>query len=228
MDFTNNYLYLLALRINTKTKKALDYIRSSFRFYSNPAFKKADLALLKAYIGVNAYALSRLYLEEKGESTIYAYGETPIMTLERICKRCRLASSDTIFELGCGRGRACFWLALVLKAKVIGIDFVPEFIEKAEKVRKEENLKRLQFLSEDFLDSNLSQATVIYLHGSCMKDEDIERLNQKLVQLKSGLKVITVSFSMQEYDRGDHWDVHDVFQENFSWGSTDVYLQILK
>lgn len=226
MDSSNNILYLAFLRFKTFIKNSIDFIQTVFKFYPNSQFRKADLALLRSYIGANPYMFSRRYLEDLGESNVYAYGETPLNSLQKIVNTCELTENDCIFELGCGRGRTCFWLALVFKAKkVVGIDFVPEFIEKAKAVN---DLKNLQFLCEDFLKSDLSQATVIYLHGSCMKDEDIEKLNRKLIRLKPGLKVITTSFSMQDYDEGDHWEMIKIFNGEFTWGSADVYLQILK
>lgn len=224
MDSSLSFPHLLLLRFKTAIKGFIDFIRS-LKFYKNPEFRKADLALLGAYFGANPYKLSRKFLQSKGEKIIYAYGETPLTTLEKITNICGLTKDDTIFELGCGRGRTCFWLAHILRAKVIGIDFVPTFIEKANAVNQAQNL---QFLCEDFLKSDLSKATVVYLHGSCMPDEDIEKLNRKLIRLRKGLKVITVSFSMSDYDSADHWEEQKVFVADFSWGSTEVYFQILK
>lgn len=227
MDFSNSLPYLLALRFKTFLKSSFDFIQSSYCFYSNDEFRNADLKLLSAYYGVNPYRLSLKFLKERGASTVYAYGETPLMTLDRIVQECGLTASDTIFELGCGRGRACFWLSCILKAKVVGIDYVPEFIEKAEKVKNQEKLKGLKFLCEDFLKSKLKGATVIYLHGSCMEDRDIECLNEKLIKLPKGLKVITVSFNMSDYDDGKYWKQQKVFTESFSWGQAEVFLQTL-
>lgn len=226
MDSSNNILYLACLRFKTFLKNSSDFIQTVFKFYPNAQFRKVDLALLRSYVGSNPYVFSRRYLENLGESNIYAYGETPISSLQKIIETCELSQDDCIFELGCGRGRTCFWLTHILKArKVVGIDFVPEFIEKANAVNE---VPSLQFLCEDFLKSDLSQSSVIYLHGSCMKDEDIVKLNQKLIQLKPGLKVITTSFSMAEYDENDAWEVMKVFNGEFSWGPAEVYLQILK
>lgn len=224
MDSSSNILYLCYLRFKTFLKNSFDFFLTVCKFYPNTKFRNADLALLRSYIGANPYVFSRRFLEELGESNVYAYGETPLNSLEKIVKTCELSQDDCIYELGCGRGRTCLWLLLVFKAKkVVGIDFVPEFIEKAKAINTE-----VEFLCEDFLKSDLTAATVIYLHGSCMKDEDIVKLNQKLIRLKPGLKVITTSFSMAEYDEGDHWEMQKIFTGEFSWGSADVYLQILK
>jgi SAM-dependent methyltransferase len=227
MASSTNLFFLYLLRFKTLFLSWIDYIYSVFHYYSNPSYRKADLELVSAYLVRNPYTLSRKFLEEKGTAQIHAYGETPIMTLQKIVKECSITPQDTIYELGSGRGRACFWLRLVLGAKVFGIDFVPEFIEIAEKIRKSQKIENLKFRCEDFLKSDLHKATIIYLHGSCMEDLDIEKLNRHLIRLKRGLKVITVSFSMADYDEGNHWNVIKVFPAKMSWGSADVYLQIL-
>lgn len=222
MEFSNSFPYLLFLRVKTSIKGFFNYLRE-LKFYKNREFRKADLALMRAYFGVNPYTLCRRYLEKQQETIIHAYGETPLTTLEKIVAIAELNSKDTIFELGCGRGRTCFWLSSFLQAQVIGIDYVPEFIHKANTVN---HLKNLQFICEDFLKSDLSQATAIYLHASCMEDDLIRELNKKLITLKAGLKVISVSFPLTDYDTGGHWDLQNVFPANFSWGKTEVYIQV--
>lgn len=221
----DSFIKLYFLKLKTSLIYIWDNIRTALRYYSNKEFRKVDIALLKLYMGVNPYQLSRQFLEKKKAKDIYAYGETPLLSLEKIVRECNIQPKDTIYELGCGRGRACFWLALILKAKVVGIDYVPEFIEKAQIIGK--RVPRLKFCLEDFLISDLQQATVIYLHGSCMEDTDIDQLNSKLIKLKKGLKVISVSFSLAEYDIEGNWEILKIFPVKFSWGQGDVYLQRL-
>ncbi len=62
--------------------------------------------------------------------------ETPLTSLEVIARECQLSVRDVVFELGCGRGRTCFWLNQFIGCAVIGIDYVPAFIEKALKVKR--------------------------------------------------------------------------------------------
>lgn len=226
MDFSHSLPCLLALRCKSAWFNFLDYAKTVISFYSNPAYRRADLALLSSYLFINPYKLSRRFLEKRGSLSIYAYGETPIATLDRLAERAHIGPKDLVYELGCGRGRACFWLALIKQARVIGIDFIPEFIEKAEEVRKQESIGNLEFRCEDFLNSDLKEATFIYLHGSCMEDGDILKLNQRLIGLKKEIRVLTVSFSMKEYDEA-HWIVTDVFVERMSWGLAEVFLQTL-
>lgn len=217
-----------SLRILFFWKNLFDFFRTAFLYYGNREFRKVDLALLWSYVGENPYILSRKFLQERGEEEVYAYGETPLASMDKIAKECGISAQDVVIELGCGRARTCFWLALVLKAKVIGIDFVPEFIEKAEKVRKKYGVSGVKLKCGDFLKKGFKEGTVVYLHGTCMTDGEITLLSDKLTRMKKGTKVITVSFPLTDYPLAEKWDLQKQFQATFTWGTTDVYLQVLK
>src|ERR1700738_886437 len=90
----------LAIRVH----RFLDYLQTVFRYYSNPSFRKADSHLIATYFLSNPYRLSRLFLQKRGEREVYAYGETPLTTLELIVRRCRINAADVVYELGMGRG----------------------------------------------------------------------------------------------------------------------------
>lgn len=200
-------------------------LKEALLYYSNARFRKADFALLWSYLFINPYRLCRKFLQKRGAEEVHAYGETPLFTLEKIVHECGITKDDTIIELGCGRARTCFWLALVLGAKTIGIDFVPEFIQKAEAIRKRYAIDNLDFMEGDFLELEYPKATVIYLHGSIMSEKEIESLNKKLSHLPRGVKIITVSFPLRDYPHGKGFKVIKSFTAHFSWGSAEVYYQ---
>lgn len=156
---------------------------------------------------------------------MHAYGETPLFTLEQIVQKCGIKSADSVLELGCGRARTCFWLALVHKVKTIGIDFVPEFIQKAEKVRARYQVDNLQLIEGDFLKDPLPHATVVYLHGSIMTDEEIVQLIRQLKHYPAKTKVITVSFPLKDFTGGKKFRILNSFSAHFSWGKAEVYCQ---
>lgn len=216
---------LYRTKILFKWRSFIDFLRSAFRYYKNPLFRKIDLALLRSYLFENPYRLSRDYLKSQHASEIYAYGETPLTTMEMMIQACHLKEGDKIYELGSGRGRVCFWLAVYLNFDVIGIDFVPRFIEKAEAIKERFHLKNLEFRCENFLESSFDGASLIYLHGTCLADGEIEALIKKLNQLKGTTQVITVSFALNEYLGGEKWVIQKSFSAPFSWGDAEVYIQ---
>jgi SAM-dependent methyltransferase len=220
-------LFTLFTSLGFKLWSFFDFLRTARLFYSDPLFRKVDLALLWSYLGDNPYRASRRFLEKKGEENIYAYGETPLASLQQIARVCHLTSQDTIYELGCGRGRTCFWLGLILKAQVVGIDYVPAFISKAKRVAQKYGLKNPEFRCEDFLKTDLKGCTVVYLNGTCLSDQDIVQLIQKLNRLPKGTKAITVSFPLRDYAGGEPWKMIKSISLPFTWDSAEVYLQEL-
>jgi len=83
----------------------------------------------------------------------------------------------------------------------------------------------VEFRLQDFFDADLTDATVIYLYGSCLNDGDITKLANKIALLPSGTKVITVSYPLSEYCEKDAFVVMNLFTANFTWGKAEVFLQ---
>ena len=86
------------------------------------SFLPVELCFFLSSFLINPYRHSRRYLFKKGAREIYAYGETPLKTLCQIASEAGITSQDTLLELGSGRGRGSWWLAVFTKCKVIGIE----------------------------------------------------------------------------------------------------------
>ncbi|SCA63951.1 hypothetical protein SCG7109_BS_00030 [Chlamydiales bacterium SCGC AG-110-M15] len=101
------------------------------RYYHNRLFLKVDLLYVFAYLFRNPYNISKRFLKNLGAENVYAYGETPLTTMDLIAKEASITKDDTVFELGCGRGLTVFWLHCFIGCRVIGIEWVPKFLQKA-------------------------------------------------------------------------------------------------
>lgn len=222
------YLTLFFINLKFQTRNFLDFLQIIYYYYFNLNFLKIDSYLTLSYLFSNPFTISKRFLLSKGEDEVYAYGETPLTTLEQITKTCRLSAKDRVFELGCGRGRTCFWLSQFVGCSVVGIDFVPEFIERAQKVKERFNVKNVNFRLEDMLQSDLRGATVIYLYGTCLDTQSIRSLANLFGELPKGTKIITVSYSLCDYAPPHTFEVMNRFSARFGWGMADVYLQIKK
>ncbi len=188
----------------------------------NLKFIWIDCLFLFHYCWKNPHQISKAFLKSQGEKNVYGFGETPLTTLDLIARECAIVSKDTVFELGCGSARSCFWLNIFVKCRVIGIDFVPTFIQKGDQIKKWANISHLQLIQENFLKTDLSQATVIYLYGTCLEEEMIFELAKLFENLKPRTKVITVSYPLTEYS--DAFDVKKHFEGRFPWGKADIFL----
>ncbi|WP_284452997.1 SAM-dependent methyltransferase [Parachlamydia acanthamoebae] len=223
---SDTYWQLLKLNFKVKYRNFKEFCAIVRRFYKNRQFCQCDLLLLREYLWQNPFAISKKFLIRHGEKNVHAYGETPLTSLAKIAEACQITPKDVVYELGCGRGRGCFWLHCFYQCRVVGIDFVPSFIQKAEKVRKRCDLEAIDFRCEDMSKSDFSGGTVFYLYGTCLEDSLIKKLIKKFKQLPSGTKIMTVSYPLSDYSSG--FNLHRTLSVPFTWGEGIVYIQEVK
>lgn len=222
------YTKLLWLNLKVECDHLLQFVKILYYYYPNWKFAKTDFFLITSYLFNNPYMLSKEFLKKRGEKEVYLYGETPLTTMDLIAKECRIKEIDHVFDLGCGRGRNCFWLNSFIKCHVTGIDQVSQFIEKANVVKKRFNLDSIEFRNEDIIHADFTNATVLYLYGTCLEDKTIFSLIKKFQSLPSGTKIITVSYPLSDYTETEDFEIMKRFSAPFTWGEGNVYLQIRK
>jgi len=227
-DSFKEFLSLFWLNLVVTKRNLVEFSKVAWRYYWNVLFRKLDLALLRAYFFDNPFQISKNFLKNKGEENIYAYGETPLTTLEQIAKECHLNAQDTVFELGCGRGRNCFWLNAFVGCKAVGIEYVPKFVERANKIKQKYQVDGVAFRQENMLTANYSGATVLYLYGTCLAESDIAILVEQLSLLPAGTKIITVSYELNDFSEKNLFEMMKCFSATYTWGRAEVYLQIKK
>jgi SAM-dependent methyltransferase len=223
-----DFFSLLWLNFIVRLRNLKEFFKVAFKYYSNFEFLKADLSLRLMYLFHNPFSISKRFLITQGESDIYAYGETPLTTFEKIVKECNIAKNDCVFELGCGRGRTCFWLSSFIGCKVIGIEMVPEFVERASRITKKLRFNNLQFQLTDMCKADFKGATVCYLYGTCLEEETIHILIDKFSKLPAGTKIITVSYPLTDFAQGSCFEVMKCFTGTFTWGETEIYMNVVK
>lgn len=223
-----DFFSLLWLKFTVTWVNFVEYLRVVSRYYSHPLFRKVDFFILRCYVQRNPYTISKEFLEKKGVAQVYTYGETPLTTLEKIANACGISSKDVVYELGCGRGRSCFWLRCFKGCRVIGVEFVPDFVTNADRAKRKFQVSEVTFLFRDILYPSYSDATVLYFYGTTSEPSFIIKLIDKLKQLPKGTKIITVSFPLTSYSSEELFKTVKVFPASFTWGTADVYLQVRK
>jgi SAM-dependent methyltransferase len=222
------YLSLLGLNLKVKGRNFFEYLRILYRYYRRLPFAKTDSSLTLMYLFDNPFSISRRYFLHRAHSEEYTYGETPLTTFEQIAKEARITPQDTVYELGCGRGRVCFWLHHFIGCPVVGVEMVPDFVVRAQRIQKKLGLEKIEFRNEDFLNTDLSKATVIYLYGTCLEEETIKKLIKHFKKLKSGTRIITISYPLSDYTDEPLFETMKRFPARFTWGEGDVYIQVKK
>lgn len=218
-------LILLAIALRVKLEDVYDWLYVMRRHDRSSTFRMADQALRRQYRFRNPYCISRRFLETKGADDIHSYGETPIRTFETLMRQCDLDSNDHVFELGCGRGRLCFLLRATIGCSVSGIEAIPTFTRIAEEVRSHLQLDGISFYQKNFLEVDFSEATFLYLCGTCLPDAEVEALARHLELLAPGTRILSISYPLTDFAVPGAFKVIDTFPARFPWGSTDAYLQ---
>ncbi len=178
------------------------------QFYQDPHYKVLDQTLIK---GPNPYRIKEAF----------PYGETPLCSLKKIGDRFGLKASDKVVDLGCGRGRGVFFLAQHYGCEVAGIDMIGPFIERAQRLAKDDQGLKVTFSCGDMRKFDFSQATFVFFYGTTFSDEFVEELKQAMKALPKGGKIVTVSYPLEGFE------VVDQFIVSFPWGSGDVYLHLV-
>jgi len=197
------------------------------KYYPDLEFAKIDKALLTAYIFKNPYTISKNYLKKHHDREIHSYGETPLQTYEKIAKECDLKEIDTFLELGSGRGRGALFLHHFFHCSVIGIERIPQFVKLSRHLSQKYHLKKASFICGDILQANLPEASIIYLYGTCLKDQEITALVDRIKTFPKGTKIISISYPLTDYDE-NAFRIGKSFPVSFPWGETDAYLQTIK
>jgi SAM-dependent methyltransferase len=218
--------YLTFLRILMTYYHLFDFLRDLVLYSYNLHFLKTELSFKTLYFLQNPFRISKKFQKERCETDLHVYGETPLKTLDKILTRCSILSHDTIYDLGCGRGRTTFWMNAFIGCKALGVDWNPHFISKAQKIAKITRTEKITFLCSDFLTIDFSSATAVYLFGTCLDEVTIYKLVEKLNTLPQGAKVISVSYSIGEYAKKGEFEECQSFSVRFPWGKTDVFLSI--
>jgi len=176
------------------------------------------------YWSDNPYRICNRYFRKEEKKEVF-YGDSWPFTIPYFVDSIPISKEDVFFDLGSGTGRISFWFQVVAKCKVVAIEKVPHFIQKAKIIQKKVQNEKVDFIEEDLLETNYDSATIIYFYSSSFDDKTILKLIEKWKSLPTGVRIITTSFALAEYGSKDY-KVLKQFKVSYPWGMCDVFLQI--
>ncbi len=189
-------------------------------YYKNPRFALLDLSYGLLSLFFNPYRICRKFLQKKGEKDIYAYGETPYATLQQLATASHLQPNDRWLELGSGRGKGCFWIAHFIGCQTTGIEWVPHFVKMGRFLSACFRIKNVTFKMQNMEDADFASTSAVYLYGTCLPDDTIHSLVEKMKALPKGARVITISFPLES----GAFILKRSFAVHYPWGETEAYL----
>ncbi|MGE5362347.1 MAG: class I SAM-dependent methyltransferase [Bacteroidales bacterium] len=118
----------------------------------------------------------------------------------------QVTPQDVVMDLGSGDGRTVI-AAAKRGARAIGIEYNPEMVELSKRNAAAAGVSdRTTFMKADLFETDLSQATVITMF---LLPEINMKLRPKILELKPGTRVVSNSFTMEDWEPDETATVSD-------------------
>jgi len=144
---------------------------------------------------------------------------TPQALVDKMLEMAKITPADFLIDLGSGDGRTVITAA---KRGVhgIGIEYNPDLVELSKINAAKEGVKdKVEFIKADLFGYDFSKATVITMF---LLPEINLRLRPKLLEMKPGTRIVSTTFTMQNWQYDDIVKIYDPDNE---W--TTAYLWIV-
>jgi hypothetical protein len=131
----------------------------------------------------------------------------------------KISPTDFLIDLGSGDGRTVI-TAAKKGTRALGIEYNPDMVSLSRKNAEKEGVSdKAQFIETDLFEFDFSKATVITMF--LLPDINM-RLRPKLLDLKPGTRIVSNTFTMQDWLPDDTATISD---EETSW--TTAFLWII-
>ena len=123
--------------------------------------------------------------------------QMPDAVIVQMCNIAHISSKDTIYDLGCGTGKALIYASKVYHAKGVGIEIDPiRFALAVWNVKRFHQEKEITLLKKNFFNVTLSSATIIFVY---LVPAALKRLTPKFLdELKPGTKFLSYVYEMPQ------------------------------
>jgi hypothetical protein len=134
---------------------------------------------------------------QEGKDVVWV--PTPQSLVDKMLEIAKVTSADYLIDLGSGDGRTVI-TAAKRGIKATGIEYNPDMVELSKKNAADAGVTdKTEFLKTDLFEYDFSKATVITMF--LLPDINL-RLRPKLLEMKPGTRIVTNTFTMEEW----HWD----------------------
>ena len=131
---------------------------------------------------------------------------TPQVLVDKMLDMAKLTPQDYLIDLGSGDGRTVI-TAAKRGAHAVGIEYNPNMVELSRANAAKAGVgDRAQFMKADLFESDFSKATVITMF--LLPDINL-RLRPKLLEMKPGTRIVSNSFTMDEWAADETETVDD-------------------
>ena len=179
---------------------------------------------------INGFELSH-FARTRSDAMEYTYGEIDFMSFIALISMTHPTPETRFYDLGSGTGKGILACALVFDMQTYcGIELF-DSLHYAALIQKDrlrqfpayiKKINAIHLIHDNFLNVDLSQASLIFLNATALFGDTWEKLNQKLQdQTKPGTVIITTSKPL--IASSAHIMVKTT-KVNMSWGVVSAYV----
>ena len=134
------------------------------------------------------------------------YVPTPEAVVNAMLEVARVASSDVVYDLGCGDGRIVIAAAKKYGARGVGIDIDPQRLAEARANASSAGVAdRVEFRQEDLFEADIREATVVTLY--LLPSLNLKLLPKLQRDLRPGTRLVSHAFDMGDWTPEQHLEV---------------------
>jgi SAM-dependent methyltransferase len=124
------------------------------------------------------------------------YGTTPPSAVLGLLEFAQATAEDVFYDLGSGLGVPTIVAALFCK-KSVGIEVLPEVVQKAREVAQGLQLANASFELTDFKSADVSEGTLIYCYSTCLRAQSRAEVAEGVSRARPGSRVLTVTHGLE-------------------------------
>lgn len=150
---------------------------------------------------------------QEGKDVIWAPTEDSMVG--QMLEMAKVTAADKVYDLGSGDGKIPIAAAKLFGATAVGIEYDPGLVKHSRCLAEAEGVQaRVTFIEGDIFETDFSDATVVTLY---LLPELNLRLRPTLLGMKPGTRVVSYSFTMDDWEPDDYVD-------SFGYGSAYLWI----
>jgi precorrin-6B methylase 2 len=143
---------------------------------------------------------------------------TPQELVDKMLQLAKITPADYLIDLGSGDGRTVITAAR-RGTRALGIEYNPDLVKLSQQNAEKEGVSAMaRFIKADIFEYDFSKATVITMF---LLPEINMRLRSRLLNLKPGTRIVTNTFTMQEWEYDGFAKTGD---EKSRWNSAYLWI----
>ena len=199
------------------------------RWYRNLDLDKHHTNHQKLFVDIDGFTLSRQARLTR-DAMEYTYGEIDFISFIALLSLAHPNNNTVFYDLGSGTGKAVLACAMVFNVKkCCGIELFTPLHAAALKQQQrlqllpyyQEKAKTIHWVNADFLNTDFSDATLIFLNSTAFFGDTWAAVSQRLTQTKLGTIIITTSKKLSS----NTFIVKKIIPIQMSWGLVNAYIQ---